>query len=593
MKLDKKTIISSLGIILFPIINFYLLEGYTHNGWEEVRPWAQLFNILVLELLTLILFFVFRNLAAALRVESILLMVVGLINYYVYTFRSSPLVPWDIFSIKTGISVADNYDFTPSNRVVIVVFLFLLVIFLEGFCKLSLKEWKYYKSLGGATIFCLLLVLFSKQLQVESFQNQHRLYNKLFTPVFMWQVNGFVVTFIMDLPYLAVDKPLDYNKEEIQATLESYQETAVADTSDGEEVKPNIIVIMDEAFSDLNVLGDFVPSEDYMPFYHSLVKGAENTVTGSLGVSVCGGNTANTEFEFLTGNTMAFLPQGSIPYQQYVKEEIPAIPSYLKGMGYETYALHPYYENGWDRDRVYPMLGFDQSYFIQDFFDKKHVREYVSDRTCMEKIIQLYEQKKQDTPAFIFNVTMQNHGSYSEPHENFNPYITVEGKEQSYSLSSYLTLLRYTDEALKELITYFSKEEEPTMIVFFGDHQPNDTVAEPIWELNGATYLTVTEEQGDLRYEVPYVMWANFDIDEGTEADTSINYLGARMLREAELPLPSYQNFLLELQKEYPVISARRIADVAGDKVEEKKEEEGLLQYQKIQYYQLFDAVKE
>ena len=88
------------------------------------------------------------------------------------------------------------------------------------------------------------------------------------------------------------------------------------------------------------VLGEVKSSEDCMPFIHSLQRGADNTVTGNLNVSVLGGNTANTEFEFLTGHTMAFLPQGSVAYQQYVKREFPTIPSYLKGLGYETVAIH-------------------------------------------------------------------------------------------------------------------------------------------------------------------------------------------------------------------------------------------------------------
>lgn len=87
---------------------------------------------------------------------------------------------------------------------------------------------------------------------------------------------------------------------------------------------------MDEAFSDLSVLGDFDTNTDYMPFVHSLEKGNENTITGYLNTSVCGGNTADTEFEFLTGNTMAFLPVGSIPYQQYIKSKTPSLASYLK-----------------------------------------------------------------------------------------------------------------------------------------------------------------------------------------------------------------------------------------------------------------------
>lgn len=126
------------------------------------------------------------------------------------------------------------------------------------------------------------------------------------------------------------------------------------------EDQPNILVIMNEAFSDLSVYGDFNTTEDYMPFWRSLKK---NTVRGNLYVSVKGGNTANTEFEFLTGNTMAFLPTGSVPYQQFLNGAMPSLASQLGKLGYQTAALHPYYSTGWNRDKVYPYLGFDSEYF--------------------------------------------------------------------------------------------------------------------------------------------------------------------------------------------------------------------------------------
>lgn len=578
-----KTPMNIVGLILLPAVHFYLLEAYTHNGFTEVRPWSQFFNILLFELSALVFFFLFRNLKWALRTEAILAMVIGLVNYYVYTFRSLPLVPWDLLSIKTAMSVADNYNFMPTGRVVLVVLAFFAVIFLEGFCDITLKKWKWYQSFIPALALCVGIGSFSHVLQQEEFQNEHRMYNKLFTPVYMWQVNGFVLTFVMELPYLSVDKPAGYDREEVEETLASYEET------DAGNATPNIIVVMDEAFSDLGVLGEFTASEDYMPYFHSLFAGAENTVSGYLNVSVCGGNTANTEFEFLTGNTMAFLPQGSIPYQQYINGEIATLPSYLRSLGYQTYAMHPYHASGWERDTVYPLMGFAQMAFLENYNTRQYVRNYVSDDTCVDKIIETYEKKQSGQPMFIFNVTMQNHGSYGDVYQNFTPHITVEGKE-SYSLSSYLSLIQKTDEALQKLITYFERASEPTMIVFFGDHQPNDTVAEPILELNGMTYRTLTEDVADKRYQVPYVIWTNYDMDTETGVDTSANYLGVKVLEEAGIALPAYQNYLKELSETYPIISGQRIVDVNGNKIELDADDEALLSYRKMQYYQLFDA---
>ncbi len=574
------------ALVLCPVIHFYLLEAYTHNGFAEVRHWSQVFNILLFEITAWILFLVFRSVRAALWTQGACAMVLGLVNYYVCTFRSLPLVPWDLLSVGTAAGVAGNYDFTPSVRVVLVVLGFVAVFILEGFCRIDTKKWKLRYSLPAALAFSIVLGVFSGVLQQEDFQNRHMMYNKLFTPVFMWQVNGFALTMVMELPYLAVDRPSGYQREEAKELLASYEEKA----DEGESAeKPNIIVIMDEAFSDLGVLGDFEPTMDYMPCFHSLMeesKTAANMISGALHVSVCGGNTANTEFEFLTGNSMAFLPQGSIPYQQYIKNTIPALPGYLKEQGYETYAMHPYYASGWDRDTVYPLLGFSHMEFLSDFERREYIREYVSDQSCVDKIIDTFEQKKEDKPMFLFHVTMQNHGAYSTVYDNFTPDITVD-KTSSYALATYLSLIKRTDEAFHFLLSYFEKESEPVMVVFFGDHQPNDTVAEPILRLNGMSYRTLSEEQMRLRYQVPYLIWANFPLKGNTQnVDTSANYLGAKVLEAAGIKLPAYQSFLSELSESCPLITAVR----QDGSVEEADKIEN---YKKLQYYQLFDFQEE
>lgn len=341
MKYKKQIqlIAAIVTLIVFPVITFYLMEAYTHNPFEEVRPWAQFFNILLFELLAWIFVSVTGKIQSGLRIELVTAMIYGIANAYVVRFRTNPIVPWDIFSWKTAASVASNYDFKPDIRMIVVTLAFLGMIVLLQFVKTGMPKFQLWKRLIPAGACCIVLVLFVNLLQDEDFQTGHRLYPFLFTPAFMTQVNGMAVTFAMDLAYMTVEKPAGYDAVKEQALLESYAgQEDDTDSSEKKEELPNIIVVMNESFSDLNVLGDFTTNEDYMPYLHSLQNGAVNTVTGYLNVSVCGGNTANTEFEFLTGNSMAFLPQGSIPYQQYITKELPALPAYLASLGYETVA---------------------------------------------------------------------------------------------------------------------------------------------------------------------------------------------------------------------------------------------------------------
>lgn len=576
-------------LLVLPVIAFYLMEFYGHNPFEEVRPWAQFFNIVLFELIAWILAFLTGRIRLALRVELAVAMIYGLANTYVVRFRSNPIVPWDIFSWKTAASVASNYDFKPDTQMVVVTVIFLLLIAGLHFVKARFDRWNFLKRCIPSALLVAVLVLFVNTLQDESFQTGHRLYPFLFTPAYMTQVNGMAVTFAMDLAYVSVEKPSGYQAKAEQELLASYEEET---TTGSEEELPNIIVVMNESFSDLSVLGDFKASEDTMPFLHSMQQGAQNTITGNLNVSVCGGNTANTEFEFLTGNSMAFLPQGSIPYQQYITGELPALPAYLASLGYQTVATHPYYADGWDRDTVYPLLGFSDSIFKDEYTGASYVRKYVSDDSCVDKIIELYEHKDEKTPLFVFNVTMQNHGAYADLYENFTPDITVEGVD-SVSLSQYLSLVKLSDKALEKLIHYFENVDEKTVVVFFGDHQPNDTVASPILRLNGMQAGSLTEEQLKLRYEVPYLIWANYDIEEASGKDTSVNYLAADVLKAAGIPTDAYENYLLDLQENYPVISAMRVLKKDGTDTNISETKKELNEYQSLQYYQLFDWQKE
>ena len=570
---------------IVPVIAFYLMEFYDRNPFEQIRPMAHLFNIMIFEMIAWIIYFLIGNEKWSLRIILGLSMLFGLVNHYVMEFRSTPFVPWDIFSINTAFSVAGNYNYMPSVRLVVVTIIFCVLIFLVRFLDYKLQIRFRFRVLSAGAI-CVLLVLFGKSVQNEEFQLKNNLYPYLFTPSVMTKYNGLAVTFTMDMAYVVVDKPSDYSVNSAKELLEQYSEETTKEEVEGEY--PNIIVIMDEAFSDVSVLGEFDTNEDYMPFVRSMLNGAENTVSGYLNVSVCGGNTANTEFEFLTGDTMAFLPTGSIPYQQYIKRKVPSIAGYLSEHGYDTYAQHPYYGSGWEREKVYPLLGFDKMNFVEDYVPRTIVRQYVSDESDFDMIIRTFEQKEEGKPAFIFNVTMQNHGGYTSEYDDFvNDVCATEVDNQA--LNQYLSLVRLTDEKLRELVEYFDNQEEDTIIVFFGDHQPSDSVVAPIWKLNGKDSGSLSKEDSELRYMVPYFIWANYDIDEAQNEDTSVNYLGAKMLQYAGVPTSEYQNFLLELENYYPVISGVKIQESAETDSDKKSAEEMMNKYKCLQYYTMFD----
>ena len=609
-----------IAMLLCPIATFYLFDGYTHNPFTSMDFQTQLLNMVFYELAALFLLGVFRSVRVALMVESAVFMLAGLANYYVLSFRSAPIMPWDILSWRTAATVADNYDYSLEPRAMAILAGFLVLLIIESRFKAKVPgNWKI--RLAVVLLPALMICGYTKMVQNDTFILEFGLYDKLFTPTVMSQKCGNTVAFLMEMEYLNVAKPDGYSAAN---EADKYQQAAdsaelKAALADPESVnRPNIIVIMNEAFSDLSVLGELVTNEDYMPFIRSLQQGAENTVTGYANVSVLGGNTANSEFEFLTGGSMAFLPQGSVVYQQYLKQEMPNLVSYLKDLGYSTVAMHPYNASGWERDRVYPMLGFDEFISLKNMGVVRRLRKYVTDEACYDRIISLYEKKEEGQPLFVFNVTMQNHSSYTEQFDNFTPGIEAEGTN-SEALNMYLSLMKESDRAFEELIKYFSEEEEDTIILFFGDHQPTSYVSNPVFRANGIDPNNLTDEQNMLRYKVPYVLWSNFDMQgdvaqdagngAGTDAgittgaedtgmtvnraaagrETSLNYLPLDLLKASGLPLPASMSSLEAIREEYPVVTAIGAVDKEGTLYELKECEAGLNAYQSLEYYLLFD----
>lgn len=578
-----------LFIILAPIVAFFLFDSFTHNPFSTMEWKVILLNIVFYELWMLFFYFITGSFRWALSIQTCFWGIYGLANYYVYSFRSAPIVPWDILSVKTAASVADNYKYSLGLQTILLLIGFILLLIL-GQMLPKFKKPKLLFRLSGLLLTALLICLYSFSLQKEKTISFFDLDDKLFTPQDMCETNGTAISFLMDLKYVFVAKPENYHEAETQNLLSSYE------TADENQNTPNIIVVMDEAFSDLSVLGDFTTNTDYMPFLHSMMNHGENAITGYANVSVLGGNTPNSEFEFLTGNTMGFFPAGSIPYQQYIHHDIPNLTSYLLGLGYDTLAMHPYYGTGWNRNRVYPMLGFQTMEFLDDYENPSYIRDYVSDEACVDHIIQTYETSDHQNPLFIFNVTMQNHSGYLKSADNFDSDVILNETNDmtddggNIILNHYLSLIKDSDEALEKLVNYFKTQDEDTVIVFFGDHQPNNRNVSPLLSYYGKD--TDHLEAADLanRYKVPFLIWANFDIQEESNVETSLNYLGARVLDAAGMKLPAYFSYLEQLEKEYPVINSIRAEDLSENSIPIDEAKEKLLEYQQLQYYMMFDA---
>lgn len=529
-----------------------------------------------------LLFAATRSMRWSAIVTVILAFAFNLSSYIVNILRGTPLIPGDFLAVGTAAQVAENYTFKMEYPIVVATVIASLAVAMAA--KFSFKLKFKYKNiivpvsgvLTAAVFFGSLAFVDYSYVDMDVFDQYHAN-----------NTHGTIYSFYINVRKMMLKRPEGYTEEEVLKLL------SASETEEQEiKKKPNIIVIMNESFADLKVIGDFKTNEDYMPFFKSLSK---NTVKGELLVSPFGGYTCNTEFEFLTGLSMGLLPPGTTPYLQYASKPFSfALPAHLSELGYKTAAIHPYLGRCWNRNKVYDLLGFDEFVSLDNGFDEfvtednwEYVRNYISDRTSYRAVINMLNDKKQDERMFIFNVTMQNHGGYTYESADF-PTITISDMEGHYKeTEQYLSLIKESDNALRELAEYLKSYSEPTMVVFFGDHQPA-VEQEFFEELYGKPLSKLSHEELQQRYKVPFLIWTNYDIPSETDVHSSVNYLSDILLDTAGLPKTEVGNFTSSIRAEIPQINVMGHYDAGGVwNRNEAAASEQIKNYAKVEYYML------
>jgi hypothetical protein len=355
--------------------------------------------------------------------------------------------------------------------------------------------------------------------------------------------------------------PEGYSSQEVARIIRESKEENAGKSADPDAVIPdNIIVIMNESFSDLRTYPNFKTSEELMPGIDSL---EENTQKGTLLVSVKGGTTANTEYEFLTGNSCVLSP-ATVVYNSFIKQDQFSLARTLEAQGYKVVAMHPYGPHGWNRDTVYPRMGFDTFLNIENSFEgADKVRGLVSDKGDYEEIIKQVEAKEEGQKLFLFNITMQNHSSYkNEKFENTVDVTDFHGANEGQA-EQYCTLLKMSDEAIMELLDYFRDKDEKTLILFFGDHQPE--IGDDFWEYCfGKSIDDLSFDEQQKEFETTWFIWANYDIPEAEDLTLSADYLSSYLLSLTGLESTPYNDYLLAQRSLIPAMNSFGYYDEEG-----------------------------
>ena len=591
-------------LTLTPLFVFLLTELSWNPSAFSISLSSGLLDVLTCLFLEIFFVCLLPTGTAGLQLFYLLAWLTGVLNYYLLKFRGQPLLPTDFAAASTAVKVAGQYSYEIGEGMAYTFLLLLLFLALfqalgqTGYFEKTKEKRKrlYFQGAAGLSAFVLCLWV-----GLSDFKTTYLIGLDYWNQSNTYKAGGFASSFITFLQNMKVTKPEGYTSRKAAGILEEY----AADEETAEDtLQPTIITIMNETFSDLSVLGELSCTDDDLSFLHSLQDDPHTLEYGWNYVSTRGGGTSTTEFEYLTGDSMAFT-NGINPYSGFNFTNVPSMVSRLKEQGYTAIAMHPEYAGNWRRSIVYPKLGFDEFLSIDSFADSERtVWDRVSDLGDYQKLLEVLGE--QTEPSFIFNVTMQNHGGYGDLSQlSEEEIVTVDEAYSGYSdFQMYESLMAKADEALSYLISALEEVDTPVILCFFGDHQPSlsgdfENALKESGRTEGDTDFSIAQKT----YAVPYFIWSNYEIaadysieNNSGEDVMSTNYLGAVVQKYAGLSLSAYDSYLLEQREELPVFNFAGYLGRDGswyDGNNENEKDSWKETYQTLTYYSLFDKKKQ
>ena len=550
-------VINILYILFAPCYIFFNMEIAVFNETYSFRKQhlsLLLFNFLLIGILELIFIVITNRVRLGTDIWAFICVMFNIVNHFVYEFRGTPAMASDIATVGTALEVADGYKIQFNFYTTVALVMLFDFIMLGRVIKCEPVFKKVSHRLCGIAVMAVVSVTGFSQLVMTDMVSNRGLYLSLFNPMRSYQQYGSIACFTRSIKLSVPEKPNGYSLKKVEEITSKY----TSDTVDPNKKRPNVIAVINEAFSDPQVLGDIETNEDYMPFIHDLMKNG-NCVSGTTYASIVGGQTANTEYEFLTGNSMAFLPKGTVAFQLYLRHAMPSLVTELKSEGYTgNSATHLQKARNYNRDKAYPLLGFDKFYdYTNMIVPFVKMRNNATDQCTYDNITHDYEQQRKstDAPYFGYTMTIQNHSSYDVPFDNFDDKRIVVENADATDLGYYLSLIKYSDEMFENLINYYKNTDEPTVIFLTGDHQPR-IHDESMDSITNGEWRNWNDEEMMRRYEVPFLIWANYDIDKKTVEKTSMNYLQTILMETIDGELTGFQKFQQDLQKEIPVLTS-------------------------------------
>lgn len=537
-------------LLLYPIFIVFMAELNQDKYLSKLvifiaeHPSIMLFNILIAGLIFLGALLLFRKGWLAMLLQSVLYMALSITELFKYNTNGNHLIMTDMKlfrSIKSLTSFA-YIKITPRLVVYTLIVLAFIAVAFWFNPKFSLHTKRLRRMVTGLSclLACALVILVPTLstpvyaffgVDVSKAENTFILNEK-------FENNGFLAFFMQtgsENIANRLEEPEAY-EENKDSTIAQYLDEVTEQCDFNGGVKPNVIEIMSESYADFRVFDELNISEDV---YAGLDEVAAKGVSGTAIAPTYASYTVRTEFELLFGLPVKSLNDPNMPQRMLLERQQPTIPSYYKAQGYSTAYVHPFQGSFYNRRSIYSRFSFDTMIFEDDFTVPVDLYgTYIDDNTVYHQIEQMITDT--DEPLYLHATTMQNH----------QPYDQGTGDTE---FENYLQWVQHSSDGLADFIASLEQIDEPTIVLFIGDHFPSLRGEDGIY-----AQLGITSENCSTLYEQKYVLWNNFGLDveeaQPTEA-VSVFYLPYVIMQAIDMPRDSFTQSMMDEMEVTPVYS--------------------------------------
>ncbi len=523
------------------------------------HPYSFLVNALIVGC-SYSLALLFRKQKSLLVLFTLFWLTLGIINGVILTFRVTPFTSSDLLLLKDGVNVASKYLSLLALAALVALLVLVIVVLAVLAFRIPAVKKRPKLPYSVTAILCTFLaawgLIFVGQ-KTELLETKFRELSQ------SYKRNGFLYCFGASLIDVGISRPEEYSTE----AIEGLTDEALGDGEVFDSNRPNIVVVQLESFFDVNRLKDIEFSENPLPNFTQLSK---RCASGFLSVPVIGAGTVNSEFEMLTGMNIDDFGIGEYPYKTVLKEKTCESLAYnLKSYGYKAYAVHDHEGSFYERNLVYPNLGFDVFDSVEYMWPEGYTAmEWSKDSVLtgeIEKALSATAEKD-----FVFAVAVQSHGSYpSEPDVEYEHHVTatssvIEDENYLNQINYYANQIYEVDQFVGDLWNMLRKRREPTILVMYGDHCPSLDLTDDMLK-SGTIYDTcyfiwnntgLTFDGGDREaYEVGSEVLSALGITDGVV--NAYHQNGQKQMAEGSLTEEDYLAKLKEL--EYDILYGDQI----------------------------------